>query len=239
MNDTAEEAFLERYRASDFPRPAVTVDIVVMTIRNDALEVLLVKRGVRPFLGTWALPGGFVRVGHEGQPQGETVEQAAARELEEETGIAPRDVFLEQVGAFGAPERDPRMRVITVAYVALVRPDLAGTVRGGSDAADAAFLPVSVLEDRPLAFDHSEIIGAARRFVSGHIDDMPLARALLPEPFTVTDLRRVVETVTDEKIDAGNFNRRFKRLLARGVIIKSEGQRQTGSRPARLFRYEG
>ena len=127
----AEAEFLRRYRRGDYRVPSVTVDIVTMTVVDAELRVLLVRRGEHPFKGAWALPGGFVRVGDAHREQGEDLEAAAVRELEEETGLRPGDVYLEQLGAFGRAGRDPRMRVITVAYYALVRPDLVPLVRGG------------------------------------------------------------------------------------------------------------
>src|SRR5438552_2863418 len=119
-----DAAFLAAYRPANFARPSVTVDIVAFTMIDALLRVLLVRRAEPPFRGCWALPGGFVRVGEGQRNPGESLEAAVGRELEEETGLRPSDVYVEQLGAFGEPNRDPRMRVISVAYYALVRPDL-------------------------------------------------------------------------------------------------------------------
>ncbi|MBK6692868.1 MAG: NUDIX hydrolase [Myxococcales bacterium] len=140
-----EAAFLARYRPGDFARPSVTVDIVAFSILDGELRVLLVRRGEHPFKGAWALPGGFVRVGDGHKDQGEDLAAAAARELQEETSLHPNDVFLEQVGAFSRAGRDPRMRVITVAYTALIRPDLVPLVHAGGDAAVAEWHAVDRL----------------------------------------------------------------------------------------------
>lgn len=127
MRDEGEAKFLRDYAPGDYPRPSVTVDLVILTVVDKVVRVLLVKRNEHPFKGRWALPGGFVRVGPSREEQGEDLEAAARRELEEETGLAHDTagrLHLAQIGAFGAPNRDPRMRVISIAYVALVRPEL-------------------------------------------------------------------------------------------------------------------
>src|SRR5262249_6434489 len=156
-----EEEFLERYRPGDFPRPSVTVDIVVLTIVDAELRVLLIRRKDHPFKNRWALPGGFVRVGDGHRSQGEDLDAAAARELEEETGLAPRMAYLEQLRAFGRAGREPRMRVITMAYYAIVRHDYVPLVRAGGDAAEAEWVAVTSLPRTPLAFDHADIIAAS------------------------------------------------------------------------------
>ena len=123
IDQSTEAAFLANYDSAIYPRPSVAIDLVLMTAHEGELRVLLVRRGEHPFKDAWALPGGFVRVGDGHRDKGEDLDAAAARELEEETGLSPADVFLEQLGAFGRAQRDPRMRVITVAYYALVRPE--------------------------------------------------------------------------------------------------------------------
>src|SRR4051812_12397848 len=143
-----EEAFLEHYRPGDFPRPSVTVDLVIFTVLDKLLHVLLVRRNEHPFKGTWALPGGFVRVSDDRKDQGEDLDAAAHRELLEETGLshtASGGVFLEQVRTFGRPGRDPRMRVISVAYYALVRPTLVPMIRAGGDVSHAKWVDLSDL----------------------------------------------------------------------------------------------
>ena len=145
------EDFLSEYDPRDFPPVAVTVDMAVFTLREEGLRVLLVRRGGEPFRGSWALPGGFVR-------PDENLEAAAARELEEETGITERDAYLEQLGSYGEPDRDPRMRVVTVAYWAIC-PNLPDP-KAGSDADSAELVPVSAVEwgETALAFDHRDIL---------------------------------------------------------------------------------
>ena len=137
-----------------YPRPALTVDTVVFTIKNQDLRILLIQRGEAPFAGTWALPGGFVEVGEKTNAQGEDIDKAARRELEEETGISEHDVFLEQLYTFGQPDRDPRGRTVTVAYYALVRNDV--PIRSGSDAKAAQWFSATELPQ--LAFDHQHIV---------------------------------------------------------------------------------
>lgn len=217
------------------PRPAVTVDIVVVTIIDGALQVLLIERGGPPFLGQRALPGGFVRVG-AGGVGGESLDEAAARELHEETGLAPSRVVLEQVGVFGRPGRDPRGRTITVAYAALVRPELAAFVKAGSDAAAAAFVPVG--EAVGLAFDHDGIVAAA---VTTLRDDVrrggAVAFALVPDPFTIPELKAVHEILLGAALHDGPFRRRFDRLVDDGRVALAPGHRVTTKRPAAVYRH--
>jgi 8-oxo-dGTP diphosphatase len=214
-------------------RPAVTVDIVVLTVLDGVLHVLLIERGGPPFLGQRALPGGFVRV-EEGGVGGESLDDAAARELHEETGLAPSRVLLEQVGVCGRPGRDPRGRTITVAFMALVPPTLAAFVRAGSDAADARFVPVTAATG--LAFDHDTIVQAA---LGALRDDVrrggPLALALVPDPFTIPELQAVHEVLLGTTLHDGPFRRRFDRLLDDGVVVRAPGQRVTGRRPAAVY----
>lgn len=232
-----EDGTHERASAERHARPSVTVDVVILTILAERLEVLLVRRGAPPFLGAWALPGGFVHVTGGPTGQGESLDDAARRELEEETGLEGARVFLEQLGAFGRPARDPRTRVITVAYYALLRPELARSVKAGSDAADARFVPVRDLDGEALAFDHREIVDAALARLARDLDRAPVAFELVPETFTIPELRRVYEILTGEALDPGNFNRRFRRLLEAGVVEQVPGKRVTTARPARVFRF--
>lgn len=235
--DPAEAAFLAGYRPGDFPRPSVTVDIAAFSILDAELRVLLVRRGERPFKGAWALPGGFVRVGDGHREQGEDLDAAASRELEEETGLAARDVFLEQVAAFGRAGRDPRMRVITVAYCALIRPDLVPLVKAGGDAAHAEWLVVDALKSKPLAFDHAEIIARAVAHVAQRVDSSAIASSLVPKTFTVQELRYVHSVLGGRTLDPGNFRRKFERLLEDGVIEQASGKRLTPSKPALVYRF--
>jgi len=235
MASTKEErAFLASYRPGDFPRPAITVDLVVLTIVDGALEVLLVRRNEHPWKGAWALPGGFLRVGDSREQQGEDLDDAAQRELEEETGLSPKQVYLEQLYTFGRAGRDPRMRVVTVAYYALVRPDLVPLVRPGGDAQAAAWQRVA---DKPrLAFDHAQILEVAVERVRGKLEYSDLAFALVPATFTIPELRAVYEAVKGTTYDPGNFRRRFQRLLSDGIIERAPGKRITASKPAVIYR---
>ena len=234
-----EQEFLSEYRASDYPRPSVTVDVVVFTVIDSDLKVLLIKRASPPHEGCWAIPGGFVRVS-EGDDQGEGLDDAAARELSEETGLEPGTVFLEQLYTFGTPGRDPRTRVITVAYYALVRPDLVPLVRAGSDAAEARWFSVGEeLPDLELAFDHDAILATAVERIRGKIDYAPLAFELVPPTFTIAELRAVYEAIKGHAYDPGNFRRRFMRMQTDGVIERAPGKRQTGTKPARVYRFVG
>ncbi len=232
-----EAEFLRRYRPADYPRPSVTVDIVAMTIVDADLRVLLVRRGDHPFKGAFALPGGFVRVGDAHKDQGEDLDAAAARELEEETGLRPADVFLEQLGAFGRAGRDPRMRVITVAYYAMVRPDLVPLVRAGTDAADARWVAVERLRLASLAFDHHEILRAAVARVAERIDSTSIAAALVPSTFTIGELRHAHAVLTATPQDPGNFRRKFARMIEDRVVEQAPGKRITASKPAAVYRF--
>jgi 8-oxo-dGTP diphosphatase len=239
-----EKRFLEEYRPDDHPRPSVTVDLVIFTIVDHTLRVLLVRRNEHPFKGRWALPGGFVRVGDSRSEQGEDLDGAARRELQEETGLDGQS-YLEQLRAFGRPGRDPRMRVISVAYYALVRPSLVPLVRAGGDAAEAAWCDVlDVLgEDaarpdrRELAFDHGEIVKVALERLRRELDRSGVAFELVPEPFTIQELRSVYEIIGGQPLDRGNFRKRFLRMLEDGVIDHARGKRPTASKPANVYRF--
>jgi 8-oxo-dGTP diphosphatase len=230
-----ERAFLERYDARLFPPVAVTVDVVILTVQDDQLAVLLVERGDHPFKGAWALPGGFIR-------EGEDLDAAAARELTEETGlhVRRRDVHLEQLRTYGAPDRDPRMRVVSTAYLALV-PDLP-IPRAGGDAAAARFWPLSRLigsAGRRLAFDHAQIINDAIERARGKLEYTSLATSFVEEPFALSDLRRIYEVVWDVELDPANFRRK---VLSTPGFVEPAGRRSPpmrGGRPAELYRAGG
>jgi len=230
----AEDAFLRSYKPEAFERPSVAVDVVCLTIKDSLLHVLLVKRGEPPFRGRWVLPGGFVRVG-KGADRGESLEQALGRELEEETGLSIDEVYTEQLGAFGDPNRDPRMRVISVAYYALVRPDLVNHVRGGGDASHAEWVPFSA--ELRLAFDHALILEAARTRIKERIGATDLAKSLVPSTFSIPELRNAYAIVMGEPQDAGNFRRRFGALMSEGIVELAPGKRITTSKPAAVYRF--
>ncbi|MFI5590938.1 NUDIX hydrolase [Amycolatopsis sp. NPDC051758] len=208
------------------PPFAVTVDLVVLTLTGDELCALLVRRGVSPYLGEWALPGGFVRAD-------EDLSDAARRELAEETGLAPGTVHIEQLAGYGAPDRDPRMRVVTVAYLALA-PDLP-TPRAGTDAAEARWAPVRVLSAERLAFDHNRILADGVERARAKLEYSPLATAFCPPEFTVAELRRVYELVWDTRLDPRNFHRK---VTGAEGLLEPTGRTTTrdGGRPAQLYR---
>ena len=200
----------------------VTVDIVIFTVQSGTLKVLLVKRAIPPFKGQFAIPGGFV---HEE----ESLDDAALRELREETGVT--DVYLEQLYSFGDPERDPRDRVITVAYFALISADRT-PLAAGSDAIEAGWWPVAELPS--LAFDHASILGYALERLRNKLEYTTVGFQLLPTQFTLTELQAVYEAILDKKLDKRNFRRKISVLK----ILKPERDyRRGGQRPARLYRF--
>lgn len=204
----------------DYPRPAVTTDICLFTVVDDDLRILLVRRGLEPFKGAWALPGGFLQ-------EDETLDQCAARELREETSVA--GAHLEAFATFSEPKRDPRHRVVTAAYLALV-PATDHALQSGSDADDAQWHSMQRLPK--LAFDHADIIAAARRALTGKLDREPLALALLPARFTLTQIQKVYEAVEGQPLDKRNFRRS---ILAK-EWLKETGEMERGSRrPAMLY----
>jgi len=217
------------YDPSEFPAFAVTVDVVVLTMAKGRLHVLLVQRGVDPFAGMWAIPGGFKR-------PGETLDDAARRELDEETGVDGAAV-LRQFGAYGDPGRDPRMNVVTVAYVAVIRD--VGTPAASTDAVAAALWPVEdVLNGKvELAFDHEDILSDAVERVRNDLELTGRATAFLPPTFTLAELRNVYEEVWHMRFDAANFR---KRVLAEDGWVVPTGKRarpgSTGGKPAELYR---
>ena len=236
-----EERFLEKYRPGDFPRPSVTVDLVILTVQDRDLRVLLVQRKEHPYRDRWALPGGFVRVGPDRKSQGEDLDTAALRELEEETGLTSTltgQLYLEQVKTFGKPGRDPRMRIISVAYYALVRPTLVPLIRAGGDAASTRWFSVADLEnEEPLAFDHAEILAATLERARADLDRSTIAFELVPETFTIQELRAVHETIGGAPLDPGNFRKRFLRMIEDGLIETARGKRATASKPASVYRF--
>ncbi|WP_434994585.1 NUDIX hydrolase [Arthrobacter sp. Ld5] len=225
-----EERFLEEYEPTDYPSVALTVDLVVFAVSGNTLHVALVRRGEHPFKGDLALPGGFVG-------RDEDALRAAWRELEEETGLdlGAHRAHVEQLATYSSPRRDPRMRVVSVAHLALLATD--GTslpeLDPGSDAAAARWHPVhAVLATESLAFDHREILAAALERLAGRIEYTLTAAKLLPEEFALYQLRRVYEAVWNtDRLDAGNFTRKMTGALT------DTGRKVTRSKgaPAAVF----
>jgi 8-oxo-dGTP diphosphatase len=217
------------YDPSQFPAFAVTVDVVILTMLDGRLCVLLVRRGVAPFEGMWAIPGGFKR-------PTETLDEAAKRELVEETGVDSANLMT-QFGAYGDPGRDPRMNVVTVAYLAVLR-DVAG-IAAGTDAAAAALVPVSeALNGKiELAFDHARILRSALERVRVDLDLTGIATAFVGPTFTVAELRAVYEAVWGVRLDGANFRRSV--VSDEGWVVPT-GRRArpgaTGGKPAELYR---
>lgn len=239
VSDTLDEAtFLKEYKKEEYPKPSVTVDIVIFTVIDSDLKVLLIQRKGHPFKGFWAIPGGFVDVGDGYQKQGESSLEAANRELAEETGLPIGSCFLEQLYTFAEPNRDPRTRVISIAHYALVPSNLMVFVHAGDDAAQAQWFPVSELNSLDLAFDHGKILQMAINRIQGKIDYAPIAFSLVPQTFTVAELRAVYEAVKGDKYDPSNFRRRFHRMLQDGVILPATGKRTTNGRSAQVYRFK-
>jgi ADP-ribose pyrophosphatase YjhB (NUDIX family) len=199
----------------------VTVDIVIFTIQAGELKVLLVKRGVAPFAGQYAIPGGFVL-------EGESLDQAALRELCEETGVS--DVYLEQLYSFGDPQRDPRGRVLTVAYFALISDH--SELRAGTDAAAAAWFSVDDIPE--LAFDHAKILEYAVERLRNKLEYTTVGFQLLPEKFSLSELQEVYEAILGRKLDKRNFRRKLALLK---ILKPTSEYRRDGRKPARLYRF--
>ena len=242
--DPDEDRFLEKYRPGAFARPSVTVDLVILTVLDKDLKVLLVQRNEHPYKGRWALPGGFVRVSDDRNDQGEDLDAAALRELEEETGLSKETAgqfFLEQVKTFGRPGRDPRMRVVSVAYYALVRSTLVPLIRAGGDVAQTRWFSVADLgetqREDALAFDHAEILEATLDRARADLDRSTIAFELVPETFTIQELRAVHEAIRGEALDPGNFRKKFLRMIEDGHIEAARGKRATASKPASVYRF--
>jgi 8-oxo-dGTP diphosphatase len=206
------------------PHPAVTTDCVVLGYLQPELKVLLVQRKNEPYQDQWALPGGFVEID-------EPLEAAARRELEEETGLD--NLYHEQLYTFGQPDRDPRERVISVAYLALL-PLAVARVKAGSDAADARWFALDKLPE--LAFDHQKILETGLKRLRGKVRYAPIAFELLPEKFTLSQLQALYEVILQEKLDKRNFRKKITSLQVLRPL--EELERGVPHRAARLYRYE-
>ncbi|HNP84705.1 MAG: NUDIX hydrolase [Chloroflexi bacterium SZAS-1] len=213
----------ETYDPTRYERPSVTVDVVVFTLQDHELHVLLVKRKHWPYEGHWALPGGFINMN-------ESIEQAARRELEEETGV--RDIYLEQLYTFGEPRRDPRTRVISIAYIALVSADKQ-TLRVSDESIDVRWFSVQRLPGL-LAFDHDLILATGLDRLRSKLEYTTLAFQLLPEVFSILELKYIYEQILGEELDKGNFYRKIKDAN----VLEDTGMRREGrGRPTTLYRF--
>jgi 8-oxo-dGTP diphosphatase len=233
--------FQSQSRTADTETPLVTVDVVVFTILptsppsanatgvlprpQNQLNVLLIQRSHSPYQHQWAMPGGFIR-------KGETLEHAAARYLQDETGVG--NIYLEQLYTFGQPNRDPRARVITVSYFALIRAhELKLKAGEGSKASNVAWFPVGALPE--LAFDHHEIINYALGRLKRRLGTTSIAFQLLPEKFTLTELQRVYELILNRELDKRNFR---KKILSSGILEDLGQTKMEGfHRPAQLYTF--
>ncbi|WP_240777417.1 NUDIX hydrolase [Nonomuraea basaltis] len=221
------EDFLAEYNPRLYAPVAVTVDVVALTIRGRRLHVLIVERGVEPYAGAWALPGGFIR-------PDEDLAEAAVRELAEETGVATRPAHIEQLASYGSPGRDPRMRVVSISYLAFA-PDLPDP-QAGTDAAAAVWHPVDDVP--PLAFDHTRILADGVERARSKLEYTPLATAFAGELFTISDLRLIYETVWGTPLHAGNFHRKVLSVpgFVEGTGETTETGGPKGGPRAKLYR---
>jgi 8-oxo-dGTP diphosphatase len=241
--DSEELAYLASYDATRYPRPSVAVDVVLLTVRDGGIWALLARRDEHPHRGRWALPGSFLRID-------ESLDAAATRVLRSKAGL--RGVFTEQLYTFGAPARDPRTRVLAIAYYALVEPTALDGAVAGRRNADLALArlevpwqgetggPVTARSGDdgtplPLAFDHAEILGMAVKRIRGKLDYAPIGFELLPATFSLRDLRLVHEAILGRPLNKDSFRRR---ILDRGLVVAT-GERATdvGHRPPELYRF--
>jgi len=203
-----------------FPKPSVTVDIIIFTIKENELKVLLVKRKINPFKDKWAIPGGFVGIK-------ESLEDAAKRELEEETGV--KDVYLEQLYTFGEPERDPRGRVITVAYMALINSEEI-RLKASTDVSEAKWFPIKKIPQ--LAFDHKKIFDYSLKRLKWKFEYTTVAFSLLPKKFTISQIQKIYEIVFNKKFDKRNF---VKKILFLDILKEEEIKKDVSHRPPMLY----
>lgn len=204
-----------------YPHPSVTTDCVIFGFDGVKLKVLLVERGMAPYKGRWAFPGGFLNMD-------ESAEEGALRELKEETGL--EGAYIRQFHTFSAPQRDPRERVITIAYYALVRMQ---EVKGGDDASDARWFALD--EVPPLAFDHDQILRKAEKTLRQQIYFEPVGFELLPEKFTIKQLQNLYEAILDMRFDRRNFYNKMRRL---GMLeLTGDTANPSQRREANLFSF--
>ncbi len=222
-----------------YPRPSFTVDVVIFGVEPQLgwdLQVLLIQRAAETgpeaaFPGFWAIPGGFVEVDDEGN-QGESLEEAAHRELAEETGVKVE--YLEQLYTFGKPKRDPRGRVISVAYFALVQ-SKDHVAEANSDASDARWFSIDDAMKLTLAFDHNEILKKALQRLQAKIRYAPIGFSFLPPKFTIAELCALYESILRRRLDVSNFR---KKILATGVLVETGQRQQNNNRPPMLYRFD-
>lgn len=215
---------MNTYDVTKFDRPSVSVDVLVLTIENNELKILLIKRGEEPFEGQWALPGGFVKID-------ESLEKAALRELGQETGV--KNVYLEQLYTFGDPKRDPRTRVITVSYFALVNSDNF-ELKASTDAVEVQWFSTERLPK--LAFDHQKIVDYALNRLKAKVEYSNIVYGLLPEKFRLSELQKVYEIILNKKMDKRNFRKWILSLK----LLEATGQKDADGahRPAELYRFK-
>ncbi len=208
----------------DYPRPSLTVDCIIFGLdESSRLKVLLIQRANEPFKHHWALPGGFV-------DENETLEAAALRELKEETGVS--DVFIEQLFTFGTPGRDPRGRVVTIAFYALINLG-EHKIGADTDAADVKWFPINKLPQ--LAFDHAEILEMAINRLRGKVRYQPIGFELLPEKFTLTQLQNLYQTILDKELNKRNFR---TKILKMNILKEEDILRGVAHRPAQLYSFD-
>lgn len=221
----SQEAVEHGYDPGKWERPSVTVDVVILSLQDGDLKVLLIKRRHWPYEGYWAIPGGFIEMR-------ESLEESARRELEEETGV--RDLYMEQLYTFGDPGRDPRTRVITVAYLALVDYQQLHP-QAADDAGDVGWF--SMYDLPPLAFDHAKILDYTLQRLRGKLEYTTIGFQFLPEKFTLSELQTVYQTILGEsrKLDKRNFR---KKIVSTGILEPTGEYKMEGThRPARLYRF--
>jgi 8-oxo-dGTP diphosphatase len=208
----------------DYPHPFVTVDVILFSVINDDLKVLLIKRGKKPYKGLWAIPGGFVKIN-------ESLKDAAFRELEEETGL--KEVYLEQLYTFGDVKRDPRGRVITITYFALVDSAKIKPIKKEKEIKDIMWHSVYNLEE--LAFDHKKILKYALERLRYKLEYTGAGFELLPKKFTLSDLQKIYEIILKQKLDKRNF---IKKIKSMDILEKTNEFRKGAHRPAKLYKFK-